>query len=722
MGRRPLCVALLFLVAGIVIIHSRWESPLLSYDGEKLTLICELEDITGQKSAYTILVRDVHSNQKKICHRMKLYTGEDTSMPDELHIGNLLQVEASVYSFSKPGNPGQFNEYQYNTEQGISYKAFISDITIKDHGTDRVKDGLYRLRCHLRKILNQCCQPETAGIVAAMVLGDKSDISEETKKLYQENGIAHILAISGLHISLIGAGLFFLLRRFVMPMQPAAVITLALLFLYGLLTGFSVSTQRAVIMMSCMLVARLVGRSYDALSALSLSAIWQLCVHPFVLFQTGFLLSYGTVLGILLFVKRFQAVQEGEGKAILPEAFWGSLGIQLVTLPIVLSAYFEIPIYSVIANFLLLPLMGGILSASAGGMILGSIRIVLGKFCFGFVHVCFYLFDVLCNILASLPSHTIVLGKPFLWQVVLYYLGIVFFCVFQERFSKLWNRLVLIVALVVLCLPVHRVSGMEITNLDVGQGDCTCIRTEMGTMLVDGGSSDVKETAEYRIVPYLKSQGISRLDYLFVTHSDSDHTSGIQEILEDAHFMGIRMGTVVLPKLKKRDEAYEELVALCEKSEVAVAYMEKGDQIEWGEVTLTCLHPYASYEWETENNYSLVLQLRYRQFIGLLTGDLEEEGEKELQGQVGHVTYLKVGHHGSKGASSEAFLEKVSPDLAVFSAGHKNRYGHPSPEVVKRLQKAGAETYCTIDKGAVTVKTDGYETVVRCYQSLNGEM
>lgn len=714
MGRRPLCVVLLLLAAGILFVHSRWESNCFDYDGEKITMICELEDIEGRENSYTILVRDVHSGQKKICHRMKLYTGEDTKMPGGLHIGNLLQVEASVYSFSKPGNPGQFDEYQYNTEQGISYKAFVSAITIKDPGRDWVEDGLYQLRCHFRQIIDECCQPEAAGIIAAMVLGDKSELSEETKKLYQENGIAHILAISGLHISMIGIGLFFFLRRFIMPMQMAAVVTLVLLFLYGILTGFSISTQRAVTMMSCMLFARLVGRPYDDLSAISLSAILQLCVHPFVLFQTGFLLSYGTVLGILLFVRRFQAV--GGEMGIFSTAFWGSLGIQLVTLPILLSSYYEMPLYSVIANFLLLPLMGGILSASIGGMVLGSIRLFLGKFCFGFVHYCLFFFDSVCTILGSLPYHNIVTGKPFVWQIILYYTGMLFFCVLQKREYARRNLLFLLASLVILFLPVHHISGVEITNLDVGQGDCTCIRTEMGTVMVDGGSSDVKEAAKYRILPYLKSQGISSLDYIFVTHSDSDHTSGIQEILENVHSTGIRIGTLVLPKLEKKDAAYDELVSLCKKAGVPVAFMEKGDRMVWGEVVFSCLHPYASYEWETENNYSLVLQIRYRRFTGLLTGDLEAEGEKELQGEISHVTYLKVGHHGSKGASSEDFLQSVTPEVAVLSAGRKNRYGHPSPEVIKRLREVGAQEYCTIDKGAVTVQTDGYESEVRCYK------
>lgn len=705
MGRRPLCVVLLLLVVGILLVHSRWEKKLPVFEDNEMSLVCELEEITERDGSYTLLVCDVGDSQKLLCHRMKLYTDEHTELPVELHIGNLLQVEASVTSFSNPGNPGQFNEYQYHTEQGISYKGFASKISIRDHRIDQLRDGLYRLRCHFRRIIHQCCDEKTAGIVSAMVLGDRSDLSEETKKLYQQNGIAHILAISGLHISLIGAGLFFLLRRYVMPMQAAVVITMVFLVLYGILTGFSVSTQRAVCMMGCMLLARLVGRRYDPLSALSLSAILQLLVHPFVLFQTGFQLSYGTVTGILLFVNYFQEMELGSG--IVPQAFWGSLGIQLVTLPILLSSYFEISLYSVLTNVILLPLMGGILTASLGGIAFGCIRFILGRFFFGFVHYSFLFFDVICTVLGSLPYANVIIGKPFFWQILLYYMGIMLFCILQKKVPNRCNLLILLMGLLVLCLPVHRVSGIQVTNLDVGQGDCICIRTDQATVLVDGGSSDVKEVGKYRIVPYLKSQGISRLDYIFVTHSDGDHISGIQEMVADVSHMGLDIGTVVLPRIEKKDEEYLDFVSLCRKADVSLKFMTKGDRVTLGEVQLLCLHPYASYDWRSENNYSLVLQLRYRQFTGILTGDLEMEGEQEVLEEINEVDYLKVGHHGSKGSSSPEFLDKLIPKLSVVSCGRKNRYGHPHKELLERLEAVGAKVLRTDQGGAVTVRCDG---------------
>lgn len=713
MRKRPLCVVLLLLAAGILFAHSRWKEKIPIYESEEMSLLCELEEITEKENSCTLLVSDVHSNQKLLCHKMKLYTGEDTELPGELHIGNLLQIEASVSSFSEPGNPGQFNEYQYNTEQGISYKGFATKISIRDNRRDFLQDSLYKLRCYFSRIIDACCEEKTAGIISAMVLGDKTDLSEETKRLYQENGIAHVLAISGLHISLIGAGLFFLLRKYVMPMQAAVVVTMILLVLYGILTGFSVSTQRAVCMMGCMLFARIVGRRYDPLSALALSAILELLVHPYVLFQTGFQLSYGTVAGIVIFVKYFQDMDLGNN--ILPQAFLGSLGIQLVTLPILLSSYFEISLYSVVANVILLPLMGGILTASIGGIAIGCMHLLLGKFCFGFVHYCFLFFDVVCHVLGNLPCASLVIGKPYLWQILLYYAGILLFCLWQKKSPHHRNLLILVLGLVVLCLPVHRVSGLQITNLDVGQGDCTCIRTNQGTMLVDGGSSDVKEVGKYRIVPFLKSQGISRLDTIFVTHSDGDHISGIQEILEAENHMGLDIGAVVLPQIEKKDEGYLAFAALCQKAGVPLVYMEKGDRVTLGKVQLLCLHPYSSYDWESENDYSLVLQLQYQQFTGMLTGDLEMAGEQELFKNLRTVDYLKVGHHGSNGSSSTEFLNSLMPRLSVVSCGRNNRYGHPHQELLERLAAVGTKVVRTDYGDAVTVSCDGEAWQVEQY-------
>lgn len=719
MRRRPLCVVLVCMILGILC--NAWintKEP-VSYERESIHFLCELEEFVKKDNGYTLVVRDVKGEDSFSCKKIKLYANENTAMPKELHIGNLLAVTASIHSFEKPGNPGQFDEYKYNTELGIIAQGFAGKIEIKKNTVKNPEDFLHRLRNHLQDVVSLCCDEKTAGIVSAMVLGDKSGLSDEVKQLYQENGIAHVLAISGLHISLIGASLFFVLRKYFMPMQGAAVVTMVLLFLYGILTGFSISTQRAVIMMGCMLLARLAGRHYDGLSALSFSAICQLLIHPMVLFQTGFLLSYGTVLGIYVFVDVFCDAWESKNPIWMAVA--GTAGIELVTLPILLTAYYEFSILSIAANVLFLPFMGGILVTSLAGIGLGSITIFAGKFCFGFAHFCFMLFEWIGNLFVKIPGAVVITGKPAVWQVFLYYGCGVLFLFLQKWKQKKIFLLTLAFGVFVLFLPIHNNFDLQITNLDVGQGDCSCIRTKNHTFLIDGGSSDVNKVGKYRMIPFLKSQGISYVSYLFLTHSDKDHTNGAVEWLCAANQMGVKIGTVILPKLNEKEEAYCTLLDELRKKGCNLMFMQRGDTVTIDELRISCLHPYPDYEWKSANDSSLVLKVNYQNFTGLFTGDLEEAGEKEIINKLSHVNYLKVAHHGSKGASSEIFLEQVKPDVSVISCGKKNRYGHPHKETLKRLENIGSKVYRTDKEGAVSIECQNGKWYLSLWKKESGK-
>ena len=205
------------------------------------------------------------------------------------------------------------------------------------------------------------------------------------------------------------------------------------------------------------------------------------------------------------------------------------------------------------------------------------------------------------------------------------------------------------------------------------------------------------------MIPFLKSQGISYVSYLFLTHSDKDHTNGAVEWLCAANQMGVKIGTVILPKLNEKEEAYCTLLDELRNKGCNLMFMQRGDTVTIDELRISCLHPYPDYEWKSANDSSLVLKVNYQNFTGLFTGDLEEAGEKEIINKLSHVNYLKVAHHGSKGASSEIFLEQVKPDVSVISCGKKNRYGHPHKETLKRLENIGSKVYRTDKEGKITI-------------------
>lgn len=728
MRGRPLCAAsaiyigiLVFLYFGLGFFQTGAEFR----QEESVLLSCQIEQIQGVGEKKSLVVRDVMQGEIFYCKRMKVYDSSGRSLFQGLKIGQIISIAGTASSFSEPGNPGQFNEYQYYSQQGIQYKCLAKALTLKENTVNRREQFLYELRSLCYESLFSCLPEKDAGIMAAMLLGEKAGLEEEINELYKNSGISHILAISGVHVSMIGMGLFYLLRRYVMPMKAAACTTALLLILYGELTGFPIATRRAVLMMLCMLGARFLGQRYDRLSALALSAIFQLTISPMSLFQSGFLLSYGTVLGITVFVDEF------EEAVPLKQKWWkvmsGSLGIFLVTFPVLLYFYYEWNPYSFLINMLLLPFVGVLIGFAAFCSVLSAFQPVCARFLAGTIHIVLQYYEIICRLTERLPWHRIVTGQPKLWQIFLYYvlLGLFCFCAkyHQQTKSHLLAgqqkyRIILIIAAV--CLVLVRVpesTGLTITNLDVGQGDCAVIRAEGNVILIDGGSSDVKQVAKYRISRYLKYYGIRKIDYFFVTHSDSDHVSGLVEILQDRSRMGLEIGAVVIPDINKKDAEYENLVHEIQKSGVPIIKMRWGGRLCLGGMTMKCLHPAPRFEWKTENDYSLVLQLEYGSFRGLFTGDLEAAGEQEILDRVSDVDYLKVGHHGSKGSSSMDFLDKISPETAIISAGYKNRYGHPAKETLERLEGAGTKVYSTIDRGAVTIKAgrEGYQ--VFCYRN-----
>lgn len=710
MGGRPICVVLLVVIGVIIWIHPLWErEDGKVYRGEEREFICQVDSAAGQGEDRSFVVRDVMAGEDKFCGKMKVYAGEGQSGMEDARIGNIYRIRGKVYSFQKAGNPGQFDEYEYYRSAGISYRFSLQSADRLSSSYDWLAHQLERIRSGFFCQFAQCLPAEEAGVLSAMILGEKCGLQKETKELYQSAGISHVLAISGLHISIIGMGLFSFLRRFVMPMRPAALVCGLTMILYGELTGFPVATERAVVMTLCLLAARFLGRRYDTYCALALSALIQLTIHPMEIFQPGFLLSYGTVFGITYFVREFQG--EKIKKPVI-KALRGSVGIQLVTLPVILYFYYEINPYSAVVNLVVLPLTGVLIPLAVLGGAVSVFSFPAGKFLFGTVHGILQCYDWICRAAQGLPGADLIVGRPSLWQIILYYALLVLYCHWGKRALR---AALPVAAVFLLCVRIPYGTALSITNLDVGQGDCACVRLPGKTVLIDGGSSDVKEVGKYRIVPFLKFQGISRIDTIFITHPDSDHTNGLLEVLQDGRHMGLRIGSVVLPGLENEDDAYRELVRCCQNSGVRLQFMSRGDRLQVGDMLWQCGHPAADYRWASANDYSLVLSLVYNGFCGLFTGDLEESGERAILDEMREVDYLKVGHHGSKGSSSEAFLSRLCPDISVISAGENNRYGHPAEETLKRLREAGTEIFCTIDCGAVTVTADKDKYRVRVY-------
>lgn len=720
MTRRPLCVICLLVIGWLLVSgkygmneDSSWTARF--YD-KKVTVTGQL---VKQEQSTT-------SNQLYLKNNSISYQSKSYKIPDQKQIliftddktsyraGSILNISGVCQEIKEPGNPGQFDLKKYYETKEIQMVLNKGKVLSAGRIYWHIRQFLWDVRERFKRTFLQIANEENASVLDAMLLGDKKELDPEVKKLYQDNGIAHILAISGLHISMLGMALHKLLRKLGISWYLSAAAAGAIMSAYGLMTGFGVSTTRAVIMFLVYLLAGILGRTYDILSALALSAVLILTENPRYLTDAGFLLSFFAVLGVAVLAPLIRNTCSCKNKLL--ESFLVSLAIQLTTIPIVLYYYFEIPLYGVLLNLVVIPLMSLVLGFGIAGGMAGLIFIPAGIF---LVSPCYYilgLYKYLCAAVLNLPLAKIIVGKPDLWQMVVYYLLLLAICLIKSKqksgeiFKWVWGT-----AFMMFLISRQPGSGMRITFLDVGQGDGICIQAPGGiNCLIDGGSSDVKQAGSKRIEPFLKSRGIRKIDYLFISHMDADHINGIMELLEayalnlaGENASGVSIRRLVLPKLAKKDEEYLEIEKLAKKNKIMVLYFQKGDKILNGRFSFSCLHPSQNSASEDRNENSMVLQMEYKDFRVFFAGDVEGAGEEKMIDELTGADLLKVAHHGSRNSTPDTFLDAVRPGIGILSCGKDNRYGHPHVELINRLKRAGVAYYATMDYGALEVSSNG---------------
>lgn len=616
--------------------------------------------------------------------------------------GKLKPVQAAT-------NPGQFDEEAYYRSQQIGYTMWNPVIEVTDRPAISLCRMLSRVKEQVSASLKAAAADESGRILAAMVTGDKADLSDETRTVFRNGGISHVLVISGLHLGILGMGLYRLLRWLGLSTVPSGIAAVSFLYGYGILVGGGVSTGRALLMFAVRIGADLLGKTYDSPTALALTALLIAMENPACLAGSSFWLSFSAVLALMLF----------RGK----HALAGGIFLSSFLSPILLYFFSEVSFAGILVNLVVIPTVAAVLlSGMAGGLAglfstrLASVLVIPGRY---LLHI----YEYLCKIAAEIPGMLWKPGKPNGLQLVLYY-GILALTLFLYRKNRIYRKrfctlLLMIPAWVILCF--HGKTRLEITMLDVGQGDGIVIRTpENHTYLLDGGSSSEKNIGTYRILPFLKQAGTDHVEAVFLTHDDSDHMNGILEILESMERgkTTLTIGRIILPDWKD-STPFAKLKEQAARVGVPVYAMGAGDALQDGKTKITCLHPDGEEYRERENEGSLVLLLQYGEFDALFTGDLEGNAEKMVAERSPDIDLLKVAHHGSAFSSRNLFLARVRPELCLISCSENNRYGHPDPNTVSRLEQWGGTCFATKDCGAISVITDGEKIDLKTYCKYN---
>ena len=764
--KRPLCYLAIIITVIVYLYLEICSSNILSFsfdkkDGEYTEIVGKVSDkeyrldYFGSKSLVLYVIpNDIKSNSFKY---VQCYLSSDDDPAP--FIGQVVKIRGKTMLFPQKRNPGEFDSHLYYAIHKISYRIKDAKIVASGGKGDILSEKLFDIRYYLEGILDRSLQQEDSAVMKAILLGDKSFMDSEIKELYKDNGIIHILAVSGLHISIIGMGLYRLLRRLRLGNVTSVIFSVILMYFYGKICGMGPSSARAIIMFAVRLMAPLLGRSYDLLSALALSAIMLILDQPLFLYDSGFLFSFGAVMGIavikpliepfLLFTgkdhgKMQFAEEKNQEKAaiyicferldkylrsigkIIAEGILSGLSIFITTLPVYALFYYTYPVHSLILNLMIIPVMGILMLSGMACMLigafalwfmgiftgkLGAILFLLVKIPGVMVHIILDFFWHLCSGSFFRREFTWYMGHSEKWQVILYLLLVAAFVVLSLRVHSCGDLLrgsILVIAVMV--LTIHIKPELAIAMIDVGQGDGIVISCKNKHMLIDGGSTSKKDVGKYQIIPFLKYSGIGMLDLVVMTHEDEDHISGMLEIMDDMEKGGIVIKQLILPEVSKksRGDNYQRLEKRALELEIPVAYINAGESFKLGRASFLCLNPQKNMVTEGANAYSTVLHMKYGSFTALFTGDMEEEGLENVKNvlkslDLNSITLLKVAHHGSKYTNDEEFLELLCPKLSLISCGIDNRYNHPHEEVLERLDNIHSKIYRTDESGEIKV-------------------
>ena len=650
---------------------------------------------------------DVSAAQEGVPSRLRLSWYETDERP---RAGESWQFVVRLKRRSGFANPGGYDYEAQLLREGVGATGYIrEDVSNRRISAGSNRYPVLRLRAFLAEaIASSLGAHSMLGIIQGLAVGHTGAMSADQWRVFAATGTTHLMAISGLHIAMVAALGAWVGRQIVRwraaqrlrltAVHGEALAGSAAALIYAALAGLSVPTQRTLVMLLIVLLARLTRRQFSVSNAMSLAIVAVLIVDPFAPLAAGAWLSFGAVAAILIATSG-RRVAEGKISAFVRTQWAVSLGL----LPVLLGAFGSFSVISPLVNAIAVPMFTClIVPCVLFGTLIAAVSSSAGAYA---LWLPARLLD------ASWPALEWCAQLPIaLWHFPQFPLVL--------HVALLIGALILVLpgiaatrtAAIALCVPAliwrpqpPAEGEARLAILDVGQGLATVVQTRSHVLIYDTGPAfrSGRDTGELVVLPYLYSQGIRSIDTLVVSHGDLDHQGGMRSILK-----GVRVERLLVGPSVTVTDTYGAQVDTCER----------GQRWEWDGVQFEILHPQRETQ-ASDNESSCVLSVVAAR-RALLTGDIQREAERALvAGALASSEVVVVPHHGSRTSSTPEFVEAVHPTFAVFSVGYRNRWGFPKADVVERWNSAGAHALTTVASGAVVIElTDSSPAIVHEYR------
>ncbi len=636
--------------------------------------------------------------------------------------GNLIELKGTYTKGRERRNPGEFDYDNYLKSKGITGIVTVnkaSEYKIVDSSFRFFENAIFQVRKHIDYKIKTLHNKETAALLRGLLLADRKEIDQDTKTQFINSGVFHVLAVSGLHVGFIAFIFFFLFGR--MNIYIRSLLTIIGLLCFMFITGVPPSVFRATVMAIVIILAFLTNRSTNIFNSLAIAALIILTLDPAEIHSPGFQLSFAAVFAIGVFYPQFSSLVDMiniDNRFIryLLLFLAVSLAAQIGTLPFVLIYFGKISIVGLLVNLVVIPAIGIIIALAITTILLSVLLPYLAIY---YAALNDFITELLLKIIAfsgNLSFSKIDIVSYSTYDALIFYVFVLIAFSALKNFKSLIAKAILIVLLLSSVflfssldndsmLPENQLS---VFMIDVGQGDAFLIKFPNGeSALVDAGKASVYfDNGERVILPLLNYLGVNKIDYGFISHMDLDHYGGFISLINAG-----KINTVYKPSIdssSSKDVQFERFA----NSHYLKTTSYKMQSLKMGNCRIYILND----DDETKklglssNDRSGILKIVYGETSFLFTGDASKDVEKMLIDRFSYFLdsdFLKAGHHGSKTSTSNNFLDFVSPDYALISAGIQNNFGHPSQEVISKLNERKIGILRSDDKGGILLVSNG---------------